>query len=64
MRMNCEVLSAETTGDSLRIKAQGSYLGEAEWRPWATLTIEVPSTRRNERAFYVGRKLAITVGPK
>jgi hypothetical protein len=61
MKIHAEVLAAETIGDGLRLKLQGNADVDAEWRPMLALSIEVPDHARNRRAYYIGRKVAITI---
>lgn len=64
MKISCEVLGAETTGDALRVRFQGKSIGSAEWRPMGAIVVEVPNTDTNQRAFYVGRQVSISVAPR
>lgn len=64
MKINAEVLGAETVGDGLRLKLQGQAEGAAQWSPMLALTAEVPPHAKNQRAYYVGRKVVLTINPK
>jgi hypothetical protein len=61
MKIAAEVIAAETVGDDLRLRLRGHAETDAAWRPWLRLTIHIPDQQRNRRAFYVGRKVTITV---
>ena len=63
MKIKAEVLGAETIGDALRLKLQGQAEGAADWAPMLALTVEVPPREKNHRAYYVGRKVALTIEP-
>lgn len=63
MKLRVEVTKVETTGDCLRVTAQGKPTNAASWRPLVSQVIEVPDTEPTRRAFYVGRMVTITVTP-
>ncbi|WP_291709830.1 hypothetical protein [Bradyrhizobium sp.] len=57
------VTQAMDQGDKLRIIGQGRAVTDAEWRPYLSITIDVPITDRNRKAFFVGRHFEIAVKP-
>ena len=61
MRIKAEVLAAETTGDTLKIKVQGKEMRAACWRPMLGFVLELPDKPKHRRAFHIGRKVRITV---
>lgn len=61
MKIDAEVLAAETIGDGLRLKLQGSAQSDAEWRPMLAMSIEVPDQPRNRKAYHVGRRVSIKI---
>ncbi len=61
MKIKAEVLSVETIGDALSLLLQGKATTDADWRPHLRLRLQVPETKTNRRAFYVGRKVSVTV---
>ena len=42
MKINLEVLSLETTGDAIRVTAQGKTKRDAQWQPWRKWVFDVP----------------------
>lgn len=64
MRIRHNILSVETTGDRLRIKAQGRHERASNWRPWETIEFTIPDIGANRRAFRVGRDIEVTIEPK
>lgn len=61
MKLDCEVIAASTTGDGLRITMQGNASTAAEWRGLERQELVVPDNETTRRAFYVGRKVRVTV---
>lgn len=61
MKIKAEVLAVETIGDALRLQLQGKATTDARWRPYLRISLQVPETKTNRRAFYVGRKVLVTV---
>jgi len=61
MKIECEITSAERSGDSLHIGLKGKPPNAADWRPNGSQTITVPLTDGAAKAFYVGRKVSLTV---
>lgn len=64
MRIEAHVLSVADAGDRLEITAQGQATGAAEWRPWCRVSIAVPMTERNRRAYFVGRRFDVDLTPR
>lgn len=64
MRIRCELLSVETTGDKLTLRYQGTQPLRAERRPLLTGTVEVPNNPTTQRAYYVGRTIYLEVTPE
>ena len=64
MKLQCEVLSVDCNGESLTVDLQGKSETDADWRPMTRQTVQVPYTARNAKAFYIGRKVEITVKVK
>lgn len=63
MKLRCEVIGVETTGDGLRLTLQGKPNGAAEWRNLERQEFVIPATQHAKRAFYVGRMVAISMRP-
>jgi hypothetical protein len=64
MKIECEVLSVETTGDGLKIGLQGKPPSAAEWRDLERQEIIIPVANGSAKTFYVGRRVVITVRPR
>ena len=63
MKIIGEVLAAETIGDHLRVRLQGKAIGAADWAPLGVISVDVPPNAKNQKAFYVGRHVKVTVAP-
>lgn len=63
MKIECEVIAAETTGDGVRVELQGKSINAAAWRGVDKHTLVIPGANRGE-TFHVGRKVMVTVEPK
>lgn len=63
MKSEFEIIGTESVGDAILVTAQGR-IGRAKWKPYRTVTLYVDATKANERAYHIGRKLALDVRPK
>lgn len=63
MKIKAEVLSVRTTGDELVIRAQGSEVAAADWRPMIPMEFKLADTPRTRKAIHVGRHLEIDIRP-
>lgn len=64
MKLGCEILAAESCGNTMKIKLQGKKVDAAAWHDWCVMTIEIPATAKAKRAFHVGRVVTLTVSPE
>lgn len=64
MKIDCHVLEVSTTGDGLRVTLQGKPPNAADWRALERQVIVLPDSETTRRAFFVGRKVEITVRAK
>ena len=61
MKLGCEVLAVEGTGNTMKLRLQGKKVDAADWHDWCVMTIEIPATAKAKRAFHVGRVVSITI---
>jgi len=61
MKIELEVLGLETTGDGVRVKAQGKPKRSADWRTWDTWTFTVPT--HVARHYSIGQFIKVEVKP-
>lgn len=59
MKMKCEVLSAASAGNTLKLTLQGRQVKSPPWKPWCSLAIDIPATDKSQAAFHVGRRVII-----
>jgi hypothetical protein len=64
MKIEAYVLSVADHGDRLEITAQGNAAGAADWRPVCSVSLSIPITEHNRRAYYVGRRFDVTLTPR
>ena len=64
MKLECEVIGAETQGDFLEVKFQGNQERDADWRRMGVQSIQIAYSPVSARTFYVGRRVMITVDAK
>jgi hypothetical protein len=62
MKLRGEILSVESVGDGIRVKAQCRRKRAPDWEQWQTVSVVLPSHLR--AAYYVGRAIEITVEAK
>ncbi|UPT95352.1 hypothetical protein J4G48_0040050 [Bradyrhizobium barranii subsp. apii] len=67
MKIEGHVTEASDVGEKLRIIGQGQAITgfqDPGLRPWLNIMIEVPTTDRNRKAFYVGRHFSVNLKPE
>ena len=57
MKMKGEVIGVETQGDTLRVDIQAKGVSDACWRPLSKMSLVVASNEKQQKAFYVGRRI-------
>ena len=61
MKIRCEVLEVSTNGEQMAIRAQGTRLADASWRPMSGVKFEIADNKKNQRAFHVGRLFDLNI---
>jgi hypothetical protein len=62
--IDCEVIEAESNGETLRVTLHGAPPSAADWRPLERQIISIPINNTISRTYHVGRKVTITIEPK
>jgi hypothetical protein len=63
MKLKAEILSVETTGDTLQVRAQANELAAADWRSMVPVNFQIADTKRARDTMRVGRHLEIEIRP-
>lgn len=58
MKIRSHILKVSDEGDKLAVEAQGFFIGSGEWTP---ISFKVPASRKNKRAYHVGRGFDISI---
>jgi hypothetical protein len=64
MKLDCRVTKVSNSGDTITIGLSGKQPHDAFWRPDGDHTIEVACTDKARRAFWLGRKVVVTIEPR
>lgn len=64
MKLNCEVTKVSSNGETVTIELDGRQRNDADWRIDGSQQIQVTGSEKVKRAFYLGRKVTITVEPR
>lgn len=64
MKLECVVKSMSENGETVSIDLNGRQSIDAEWRRDGDVSLQVTSSAKVRRAFYLGRKVRITVEPR
>lgn len=64
MKIECEVTRVANSGESVSITLRGRQAKDAKWRRDGEQNIEVTCSPTVQRAFYLGRKVILTVEPR
>jgi hypothetical protein len=49
MKINAHVTDVSDNGDKMKVSGQGRAVGDATWRPWLSISIDMPITKRTGR---------------
>jgi hypothetical protein len=63
MKIRAEVIEVGTVGEHLIVTLIGKGRKDAYWRSLARYTIQLPDTKPNRKAFYIGRVVKMDVTP-
>lgn len=64
MKIEASVIGVESHGECIEVTLQGKEMNGADWRPLARQVFKVMDSDRNNKAFYIGRKVEIEIKPK
>lgn len=64
MKLDCEVTKVSGNGETVTIEMDGRQKTDAEWRRNGLQQIQVTGSDKVKRAFYLGRRVTITVEPR
>lgn len=64
MKLECRVTGVSNSGESVSITLDGHQPNDADWRREGTQQIEVTCSEKVKRAFWLGRRVVITVEPR
>jgi hypothetical protein len=62
MKAKGKIVSVDTTGESLIVKAECKFLHEAKWHGYHEVTFHAPV--HEAKSYYIGRQLEICVVTK
>jgi hypothetical protein len=64
VKIDCEIISVESNGESMAITLQGKPPSSAEWRNLERQKIVLPDSAVMRRALYLGRNVTLTMALK
>lgn len=64
MKIECEVKSIDFDGESMTVGLSGRQKSDAEWRYDQPQSVKFTATEKMKRAFWLGRKVVVTVEPR
>ena len=64
MKLECTVTQISNSGESITITLRGRQPKDAEWRRDGHQEIEITCSEKAKRAFWLGRRVVITVDPR
>jgi hypothetical protein len=64
MKIDCEVTGVRESGEYLEIELHGLPPKAADWRRNQEQGIRIPMSSSAAKAFYIGRKVCLTVSAK
>ena len=63
MKIKAHVTEVSDHADKMKVTGQGRAVGKSQWRPWLSISIDMPITKTNRKAFYIGRHFTVKVTP-
>jgi hypothetical protein len=64
MKLECRVTRVSGDGETVTVSLDGRQHHDAEWRRDGDQQIQVTGSAKVKRAFYLGRRVTITVQPR
>jgi hypothetical protein len=64
MKLECTVTQATNSGESLSITLKGRQAHDPDWFRDGVQDIEIRCSERAKRAFYLGRRVILTIEPR
>ena len=64
MKLDCIVTQVSGSSETITIELDGRQKHDAEWRRDGGQQIQVTASDKIKRAFYLGRRVVITVEPR
>ena len=64
MKLECTVTKVSSDGESVAIRLNGRQPNDAEWRRDSVQEIKVTGSEKVKRAFYLGRRVVLTIEPR
>lgn len=64
MKLHCEVTSVHCDGETMTVGLSGRQANDAEWRRDGSQEVQFTASGSQKRAFWVGRKIILTVEPR
>lgn len=64
MKIECEVTSVNCDGETMTVGLSGRQATDAEWRRNGYQEVKFTANAAAKRAFWIGRKVNLTVTPR
>lgn len=64
MKLECTVTRVSNSGETVTIDLDGRQPKDAEWRRDGSQQIQVTCTDKVRRAFWLGRRVVVTIDPR
>lgn len=64
MKLECEVTKVSGDGETMAIGLKGRQANDAEWRRDGCQEIQITATVSAKKAFFLGRRVTLTVTPR
>lgn len=64
MKLECRVTRVSGDGETVTVSLAGRQGSDAEWRRDGSQEIQVTGSNKVKRAFYLGRRVVVTVEPR
>lgn len=61
MKLDLSIIGLDEFGDSVRVKAQGPAIGDADWQPLRVIEVTVPP--HIGRRYQIGQRIVVTITP-
>jgi hypothetical protein len=63
MKIKAEVIAVESNGEKIKVRVQGIASSDPAWLSMSAHSFELYANQKNQRSYWIGRKVEIEIKP-